>query len=167
MSAFVVSTDTIDYLVTAARLWRLAADAYLPDATRDLTDSELGKILLDENVRSVNHRYRRPQTAPAHVYRSCPSSPSTPPRSSSPWQCVDYQSCETNDWQTTLAYRVLKAIESGAIAHLPGYSAAPWGWTRPPVPQCSSALSGMRCELLEGHGRYHKHGTAGWESGAQ
>ena len=167
MSAFVVDTDTIDYLVTAARLWRLAADGYLPDATRDLTDSELGKILLDENVRSVNHRYRETETAPAYVYRPVPVVAIDAAAVLKSVQCVDYQSCETDDWETTLAYRVLKAIESGAIAHLPGYGAAPWGWTRPPVPQCSSTLSGMRCELLEGHGRYHKHGTAGWESGAQ
>jgi hypothetical protein len=29
--------------------------------------------------------------------------------------------------------------------------------------QCDATLSGMRCTLPKGHGRYHKHNAAGWE----
>ncbi len=131
MSAYVVSPDTIDYLVTAARVWRLAADGYLPSAVRDLTDTDLGQILLSENVRSVNTRYNETDETPTYAYRPVPFDALSAVTVLKSVQCVDYQSCETDDWQTTIAHRVLKAIEAGAIAHLPGYRDAAWGWTRP------------------------------------
>lgn len=130
MSAYVVSTDTIDFLVTAARLWRLASDGYLPYGTRNLTDSELGQVLLSENIRSVNARYSETDQAPTYEYRQVRFDAIDAVTVLKSVQCVNYQSCETDDWKTTTAYKVLKAIESGAIAHLPRYSDAPWGWTR-------------------------------------
>src|SRR6266850_3097204 len=130
MSAYVVHTDTIDYLVTAARLWRLASDGYLPYDARNLTDSELGNVLLSENVRSVNYRYSEQDEAPVYEYRSMRFDAIDAVAVLKSVQCVNYQSCETDDWKGTLAHRVLKAIESGAIAHLRGYSDAPWGWIR-------------------------------------
>ncbi len=129
MSAYVVSTDTIDYIVTAARLWRLDADGYLPYDARNITDSELGQIL-SENVRSVNARYNDTDTPEAYEYRPVGYGYIGAVEVLKSVQCLNYQSCETDDWETTLAYKVCKAIESGAIAHLPGYSNAPWGWTR-------------------------------------
>ncbi len=133
MSAYVVSNDTIDFLVTASRLWRLDADGYLPYDARNLTDNELGQVLLSENVRSVNARYNLKgddAETPAYEYRSVRFDAIDAVSVLKSVQCVDYQSCETDDYQTTTAYKVLKAIEQGAIAHLRGYSEAPWGWTR-------------------------------------
>lgn len=132
MSAYVVSTDTIDYLVTAARVWRLS-EGYLPQEARYMIDRELGQVLLTENVRSVNARYNDNDEAEAYDY--------TPVRFDAiravdvlkSVQCLRYQSCETDDFDTTLAARVLNALESAAIAHLPGYDKAPWGWQRPAV----------------------------------
>lgn len=130
MSAYVVSPDTIDYLVTASRCWRLAEDGYLPYDVRILTDNELGQVLLSENVRSVNCRYNETDVTPAYEYRAVNFDSIDPVTVLKSVQCVNYQSCETDDWQTTPAYQVLKAIESGAIANLSGYRSAPWGWTR-------------------------------------
>ncbi len=130
MSAYVVSTDTIDLLVTACRLWRLASDGYLPRETRNMTDNELGQVLLSENVRSVNARYSETDDASAYEHLPVRFDAIDPVTVLKSAQCLDYQSCETDDWKTTTAYRVLKAIESGAIAHLRGYNDAPWGWTR-------------------------------------
>lgn len=131
MSAYVVSPDTIDYLVTASRLWRLASDGYLPYDARNLTDNELGQVLLSENVRSVNSRYNETDETPAYEHRPVRFDAIDAVMVLKSVQCLNYQSCETDDWQSTSAFKVLKAIESGAIAHLRGYSDAPWGWTRP------------------------------------
>lgn len=40
--------------------------------------------------------------------------------------CLDYQSCETNDWPETLAYRQLDYIRGEATRSLPGYENAQW-----------------------------------------
>jgi hypothetical protein len=54
------------------------------------------------------------------------------PRPRSPVQiikavhCLDYQSCETEDWETTLAWRICQALLSSTTARLPGYEAAAW-----------------------------------------
>lgn len=37
---------------------------------------------------------------------------------------LEYQSCETEDWQQTVAYRLLQAIRRAAIRSLPGYEKA-------------------------------------------
>lgn len=131
MSAYVVSNDTIDFLVTAARLWRLDEDGYLPYDARNLTDSELGQILVSENVRSVNARYNETSTPEPYVYRSVSFDSISAVNVLKSVQCLNYQSCETDDWETTLAYKICKGLESAAIAHLPGYRDAEWGWTRP------------------------------------
>lgn len=66
MSAFIVSHDHIDALLTFAKLHRVAyyvpqSICNKPGGTRvtidDDTVSEVGRILLDENERSVRHRY--------------------------------------------------------------------------------------------------------------
>lgn len=94
-----------------------------------------------ENVRSVNYRYKESdefqpvqmgrkvtvanrdkqytahisalRLAPVTVLKIC--------------ACVDYQSCETNDWELTLAAEILRRIVAMAIRRLPGYDEAPWG----------------------------------------
>jgi hypothetical protein len=44
-------------------------------------------------------------------------------------QCLNYQSCETEDWETTLAFKILDHIKTAAIHNLPGYEDAPWEYT--------------------------------------
>ena len=39
---------------------------------------------------------------------------------------LEYQSCETEDWETTPAYALLQAIRKAAIRDLPGYHDAEW-----------------------------------------
>ena len=40
--------------------------------------------------------------------------------------CYAYQSCEAKTWQRSQARQLVRAIESHAVSHLPGYDAAPW-----------------------------------------
>lgn len=46
---------------------------------------------------------------------------------------LEYQSCETDDWDKTLAYRLLTRIRKAAIHELPGYEDAPWEYTKPEI----------------------------------
>lgn len=41
---------------------------------------------------------------------------------------LEYQSCETEDYRETLAYRLLNAIRRAAWQALPGYEDAPWDY---------------------------------------
>jgi hypothetical protein len=38
-----------------------------------------------------------------------------------------YQACEHSGWQDSAARKLIGAIESRAVLHLPGYDDAPWG----------------------------------------
>jgi hypothetical protein len=42
--------------------------------------------------------------------------------------CLDYQSCETEDWKQTAAHELLELIRGAAICALPGYEKAPWDY---------------------------------------
>lgn len=45
--------------------------------------------------------------------------------------CLEYQSCETDDWESTPAFRLVHAIKEAAIRSLPGYEDAPWDYYAP------------------------------------
>ncbi len=42
--------------------------------------------------------------------------------------CYDYQACETPEYSDSFARRIVERINSAAIAALPGYDEASWGW---------------------------------------
>ena len=136
MSAYIVSTDTIDLLISAADAWRVTfrspADQSFLHACSYRRD-EAGQLLLDENVRSVNARYR--ETEAAGVYRFQPVDLDRAARGLSIpilvlglVRCLRYQSCEADDYGTTRAAEFLDRIEAEAIRKLT--IDAPWGWTR-------------------------------------
>lgn len=151
MSAYICDPRTIDYLVQWACNTR-DLSVYLPDDfgpteydrarsgnrldLRALTPNDLGAILMAENVRSVRARY--PKDAPDNLpgpcdqsrvwaYRFQPVSHQLPAWVISSADCLRYQSCETDDYEQTLGYRVLQAIREAAIRHLT--VDAPWGAT--------------------------------------
>ena len=146
MSAFVVSNSHIDAIIRAAEQHRSRLSAFswgflgttLPDPSdpeRKTIDGATycGKLLLEANVSSVAYRYAHnpsatPDPAIVAAYRY-------------DWQrapkldgaalikaidCLDYQSCERPDWDSTQAAKMLRDLKSVAIASLPGYDAAEW-----------------------------------------
>jgi hypothetical protein len=133
MSAFIVNKEHIDALVNYMVTHKVSywTGSERVNVTR-FNAEEVGRILLDENVRSVNHRYCDRTDADeknaASDYRFSRSS-----RSFSPVQiikavhCLDYQCCETDDWETTLAHKICQEILSAACHALPGYEQAQWG----------------------------------------
>src|SRR5437899_3151424 len=129
MSAFVVSGTHIDAIVTYAIDAKVSF--YFDNARTDITAhnaQQIGAALFLENVRSVNCRYRETDdgAGPAYLFKRF-NTPLTPVEVIKACHCLSYQSCETEDWEATKAFAILRAIESTATHKLPGYEKAPWG----------------------------------------
>ena len=138
MSAYIVDPRTIDYLVQ----WGARHRSVVRDGERvrldDIPQNELGQILMTENVRSVRTRYPQDSadTLPGPVnqkrvwryhFQPVPHQMLKPAWVIKACDCLDYQSCETDDWRETLAYQIVQAIRESAISALT--DDAPWGIT--------------------------------------
>lgn len=152
MSAYVVDPETIKALVVFATQRRYGRSynvdprylkTYHPDAEAWYYEPHLAEryaeVLWRQNIRSVLTRY------PDDIWDTMPG-PSDPPavititpadelRLSNitaltilkACDCLEYQSCETEDYEQTFAYKLLDKIRGAAIRALPGYDDAPWG----------------------------------------
>lgn len=127
MSAWIVSKAHIDVLVHEMGRRELL----------DCSPNEAGRILWEENHKSVNYRYDETEQTPAYTFTRPPVE----------WQpaavakiahCYDYQTCEhpewaegnrSYDWIRTLltALQEQTGLDSKAIQHHPDYDTAPWG----------------------------------------
>jgi hypothetical protein len=122
VSAFQVSATHIAAVVGSAA-------AYDRSSTPDDLQ-ELAALFAAENARSVQHRYRQPTEAveiPSALIARYLLQPIAAAALLKAIDCLDYQSCETDDWERTPAYRHLSRLESIAKRALPGYESAPWG----------------------------------------
>lgn len=136
MSASVVGHAHIDALLTWAINHRVDYWNGSAHVTITAENAEtIGQELLDVNTWSVQQRYGgaeddlpgfEGETAAGYRFRLWwrDLSPVAIIRS---WHCWDYQSCEFDGWQATLAHTIIRAIESNATSSLPGYGEAE-GW---------------------------------------
>jgi len=144
LSAYIVDHDHIDALLSYGiehdvRYVIRESNACVNICRTNAT--EIGRILLDENERSVRYRYpdcdvdELPgtigQNAATYKFRRWPT---LLPALTVLKACdgFDYQASETPDYETSLAAIVIRAIRKWAITRLPGYSDAPgWSMHRP------------------------------------
>lgn len=160
MSAYVVSREHIDYLVTAGldlvvgyRRHLGPMSWYHPQPTRQTPITELqhmrhelrfgdeahrvGQLLVDENVRSVLHRYPDCMDGgsvpgPCDEYWKGEYRFSRSTRSLDPVAVLKavhgyrYQACEHDGWEVSEAHAFCEALEALAIQSLPGYDEADW-----------------------------------------
>lgn len=126
MSAFIVGKKHIDALLTFANKHRSHFGQFGDsDNTDDLT--KVGNILLAENYRSVNFRYRESEPYENdYVFDFYPRTV-TPVEALKGCSCFDYQACETEDYEESDAALIIRGIRDTAIRLLPGYSDAQ-GW---------------------------------------
>jgi len=144
MSAYIVDHDHIDALLSFAIEHRVRY--VLPDADSciDIFPSnatEIGRILLDENERSVRHRYPDcgADDLPGTIGQDSANYKFRKWSSSIPALTIlkacdgfDYQACETGDYEKSLANVIVNAIRGFAIRRLPDYAEAPgWSMKRP------------------------------------
>lgn len=139
MSAFIVGTDHIDALLTAAMAWSdggrfsfYRLDSETDELTKfDLTAdtaSLVGALLLLENQRSVNFRYDDDDLEPVYEFRALPWKFGKRPDPVVVLKAIDcyvYQSCEHDGWPESTAKRFCVTLQGLMIANLPGYNAAP------------------------------------------
>ena len=123
---------------------------HAPCGAENLPPRELAAIyanvLYAENVRSVGARY------PEDTFESMPGPIDKPEQIHitardetlaiyrlkpveilKMCDCLEYQSCETDDWETTVACRLWNAIRRAAIRALSGYEDAPWNYIAPEI----------------------------------
>lgn len=143
MSAYIVEREHIAYLIDAAE--RLASRQrsnfswYHEGQRHELTDheTEAGQMLWDENVRSVNYRYADslPSTRThlgldeqeVYKHHSKARLAIDPVQVLKSIRCLEYQSCETPDWEASSAHAFLRSLMLYAISNLAGYEDAMWG----------------------------------------
>lgn len=168
MSAFVVSKTHVDLIVRAAehygkqgyqgarmQWWQVDEDGnyagwrYL-DANEDSRDeyytlSQLGQILVNENVASVCGRYPDVDPdigdlpGPIDAYYMAPYVYTDHGYVLSPGEVfaaidhLDYQSCEHDGWRTSEAHGFLTALRGQVCRSVEGYEGAPWGFDTIPT----------------------------------
>lgn len=140
MSAFVVTEAHIRAIISAVvAASHLSSKLYVSGAVGETTGpiydltsiktlNEIGRTLWAANVDSVLHRY--PDDKPdehddpaTFTFRAV----RVPPLQALKLiQCLDYQSCELDEWPHSLARRILHAMTATLISALPGYDAAAW-----------------------------------------
>lgn len=118
MSAFIMSDDEISVIVsyfvhTKATIhgegaWLKIGDKY--DYLNYDHAAEVAKILKDENIRSVNARYND-DSASEFNFEYDPTAHKRPVGNIiGALDCLEYQSCETDDWETTNAYEIIQGL---------------------------------------------------------
>ena len=136
MSAYIVSARHVDYLVSAAVLWRGSLVA--TDEHGNATPEAAVAMLETENRASVEYRYPDRAKNPENL-------PGGPDRDRVPGKrshrmtlnvkavqvlkavsCYEYQSCEHPGWDESKAKRFCEALTHAAIRMLPGYEESAW-----------------------------------------
>lgn len=136
MSAFTVSPETIDLIISYAN--QHVGDIYIKtedgSIRYDFKDKkvcqEVAQILMDENNRSVNYRYREQSQAIKINLKLSFVGPAKVISVIKCCDCLEYQSCETDNYEETLAYKFLQVIRKDAVKKIlnrNGYEDAPWG----------------------------------------
>lgn len=127
MSAFLVSTATIDALVWARTLCHRGMSSIMAR----LSDRDFGAMLLQENMLSLESRYRDPvDNAAIKAYRPAVTSEirALPIVALIKLvHCFRYQSSEHEGWAASDACAATDALEGALVHMLPGYDEAAWG----------------------------------------
>jgi hypothetical protein len=122
LAAFAVSDQHQSHAINE---WRVSAN---PMRTARKIAEELAK----ENIRSVSHRYsvyKEERLVVSEAGDLAETYYFNPGKLSAldilrMCECYEYQSCETPDWTSTLAYRQIQWIKTAAMSRLPGWDEA-------------------------------------------
>jgi hypothetical protein len=126
MSAFIVTDSHINALVRYASRHniRVFYGATLQCHAVRESEQSTADILLNENVKSVNYRYNENDNASIVYDYKAPLL--TPIEAIKAAQCLRYQSCEHNDYEQSIASKIIEAIIVDAIPRIDGYDKAAW-----------------------------------------
>lgn len=139
MSAYIENRAHIDALVTLAkdgpadRAVSYPGDGWHMSCGASNDPDIIGRMLIAENIRSVQYRYRGEavETLPGPCdksslldYRYTRGRALTIIEGLAALDGYDYQTCECPDWRTTEAYAFVEQLRSRLIGCLPGYDEA-------------------------------------------
>lgn len=152
MSAYIVSKETIDAIVTFSTTpqgqsgipiysikpipgWNGAGDHMTISDLGVDAPSRIGQLLWHENVLSVNYRYREDDDTAIYKFKHRVEGCVAPDEKRRLTAvdiiklcgCLEYQSCEHPGWADSWAKDFLDRVVRAAIHELPGYDDAPWG----------------------------------------
>jgi hypothetical protein len=105
---------------------------------------ELGQMLLDENAASINHLYRRDDSAARYTHRRPRHTEWTVAELLNAIRGYQYQTCEHPGWERSQAKAFCDALQQRLIATLPGYTDGPWHITPDSVPASVERRSRLR-----------------------
>jgi hypothetical protein len=143
MSAYILQDDTIDLLVTAG-LYGVGIDGGLRvyhegeilTYNRYEHADQLGTILKTANYDSVNYRYKESTEMEGYRYNGNEITQYLG-GVVIPWgqvlksaRCYEYQSCETPEWEKSLANAIVEAITRKVCGFIAEQDNAEWEWTR-------------------------------------
>jgi hypothetical protein len=136
MSAFIVHPEHINVLLWAG-LQRVGHSGPLrwafgnPSRIQELhpaNASQVGRMLLEENIASVNHLYNETTDVSAnYTYRHPRQTGWSIPELLNALHCYQHQACEHPCWDSSEAHAFSDALQQRLIHRLPGYTAGPWG----------------------------------------
>jgi hypothetical protein len=127
MSCFVVSNAHIDALVSVTQ--RNGFSYYYDGdwkGRNNTTAAKIGQILLNQNLRSYNSRYREDNKPVSYGYPCQKVFNYSTVELLKACNCYDYQACETHDYEKTEAKAIITAIKEHLIRELDGYEDADW-----------------------------------------
>ncbi len=121
MSAFIVTDNTINAILGFA-------DEYTLRKFHVGSLAELGQIMVDENYRSVNYRYKTDDKPHTYMYSRYTVKATD---AAQHLDCYEYQACETSDWEITLAFRICAHLRRNICKRLISDAGAFYVWDAP------------------------------------
>lgn len=125
MSAWICSDLHINTLAAFAKAHDIRV--YYNGGFIDNEPQRIAAILYTANVESVNQRYEADDDSSTFTYAPVNVTKIKPVVIIKACHCFDYQACEVDNYESTVAYFIIQAIIGAACRILPGYEAAPWG----------------------------------------
>lgn len=141
MSAFQISDEQMSVIVQAVygsdhrgfNIWRYLDDKEPTQEQFSIrqTAQQEANLLMAENVRSVQFRYKHHKDVSQAPYKGkvklkFDAEPVSVLQALKFIDCLAYQSCETDDWESTEAYKLLCKYREKLINKLPGWNDAKW-----------------------------------------
>lgn len=149
MSAFVVNKSHINAIIQAGLNVQYKPFTWYHEENGELkqykltsdTADEVGQMLLDECVHSVRYRYEDSDLSdlpgPINAEYLMPFEWKPFVRMPTPIEaiklihCLNYQSCEHPEWDTSNAHDFCQGLCHTLESQVPGYDDAPWEWDDP------------------------------------
>lgn len=128
MSAFVVSKDHIDAILTFAVKERMSVVLVKNRNFVAIADhlNLVGEVLWKENHKSVNHRYGTKSRMPTYTFEKYTKRDISLAVFVNIINCLSYQSCEHEGWENSLAHKILISLIDQGARLMPGCADGPW-----------------------------------------